>query len=75
METMTATRETLAAAIKTIAQRATWHVLTVEGYTFKIISLWAQIKQAPNGNRDSGTMYNKSQKALVKEILDFMGAV
>jgi hypothetical protein len=53
-------------------QRQGWYVIRYKGCAFKVTGKWAQLMIAANHvTKDSGSMFHKSQAALVDEILEF----
>ena len=73
METFTVyTEQAVEAAVRERAKSGKWYVLHFNGYTFKIYGRWAQIKQSPDGLRDSGFDGHKSARALCAELSAFM---
>lgn len=74
METINVyTLQAVESAIRERAKSGQWYVLKFNGYTFKIYGRWAQIKQTPDGLRDSGSDGHKSARALCAELFAFMG--
>lgn len=73
MERIEASRADIPRIIRERAKGG-WYVLIVDGHTFKVYRLWAQVMERPDGVRASGSMFHKSQRAFVAELAEFMGA-
>ena len=66
------TEQALENQIRERAKANEWYVITFRGFAFKIYNRWAQVKQSPEGLRDSGQMGHRSAKSLINEIVLFI---
>lgn len=66
------TEQALETQIRDRAKSNEWYVITFRGFAFKIYNRWAQVKQTPEGMRDSGQMGHRSAKSLIDEIVLFI---